>query len=55
MKNRDKILQTCTYDMLVNMANNTGVCPLQAYQERLRYFAATSTFTTAARNVFRNG
>jgi len=31
MKNRDKyILQRNEYDMLVSMANNTGVCPLQA-------------------------
>lgn len=29
MKNRDKLSQTCTYDMLVNMANNSGICPLQ--------------------------
>lgn len=28
--NRDRLLQTCTYDILVNMANNTGICPLQA-------------------------
>lgn len=30
MKNRDKILNTCTYDMLVDMLHNTGMCPLQA-------------------------
>lgn len=30
MKNRDKLSQTCTYDMLVNMATNSGICPLQA-------------------------
>lgn len=30
MKNRDKILKTCTYDMLVNMLHNTRMCPLQA-------------------------
>lgn len=28
--NRDRLLQTCTYDMLVNMANNAGICPIQA-------------------------
>lgn len=28
--NRDKLSQTCTYDILVNIANNVGVCPLQA-------------------------
>ena len=30
MKNRDRLLGTCTYDMLVDMANNSGVCPIQA-------------------------
>lgn len=30
MKNRDKLLNTCIYDILVYMANNSGICPLQA-------------------------
>ena len=30
MNNRDKISKTCTYDMLVAMLHNTGMCPLQA-------------------------
>ena len=30
MKNREQLNNTCTYDILVNMANNVGICPLQA-------------------------
>jgi hypothetical protein len=30
MKNREMISKTCTYDNLVNMLHNTGMCPLQA-------------------------
>ena len=30
MTNRERLNNTCTYDVLVDMANNSGICPIQA-------------------------
>ncbi len=30
MKNRDRILNTCTYDLLMAIEKNTGICPIHA-------------------------
>lgn len=30
MKNRERLAQTCIYDLLVSIEKNVGICPLQA-------------------------